>query len=353
MICHGELARLKPGPGRLTSFYLSIAAGGALGGAFVSLAAPRLFSTYAEWKIGIALTAALAWGLNASIFWKRRAFAYALLFAGGLAFALLVFILSWTRPAYERSRTFYGTLAVEPTPEYECLDLVSGRILHGRQFPGDRRTLTTYYTLESGVGRAIRLFFDRENMRVGVVGLGVGTVAGYGIHPTQTIRFYELNPDVERLARTHFRFLSDSAATVQVVLGDARLSLERDEPQRFHVLALDAFTGDAIPTHLLTVEAMQGYLRHLDVDGVLAIHVTNRYIDLGPVVRGAARRLGLTAIDVIHDAAEPVTSSRWILCTRSESTAQALKPFESGDGDTREVLWTDDHSGIFPVLKWK
>ena len=143
-----------------------------------------------------------------------------------------------------------------------------------------RRRLTTFYGENTGVGHAIRFFQSRPNMHVGVVGLGAGTLAAYAKMPGQRITFYEISPEVEKIARTYFTFLKDCAGKADVVLGDARLSLDRAEPQKFDVLVLDAFSGDAPPAHLLTREAFAIYQRHMSPDGIIAVHITNRYVDL-------------------------------------------------------------------------
>ena len=186
---------------------------------------------------------------------------------------------------------------------------------------------------------------------MGVVGLGVGTLAAYGTRPTQLIRFYEINPEVERLARKHFTYLQDSRARVEVAIGDARLLLDREPPQRFHVLALDAFCGNAPPTHLLTVEAMAVYLKHLDPEGVLAMNISNRHLDLAPVVRGSARRLGWRTVSVDLQADE--RASTWILCTRSEAAIREFLEGGATPGEGREVEWRDDRSDLFSILRFR
>jgi spermidine synthase len=235
--------------------------------------------------------------------------------------------------------------------------MYNGRILHGRQYlmKEKRRKPTTYYGETSGVGRAVGLFGSRDDLRVGVVGLGVGTMAAYGKAPSQTVRFYEINPEAERLARKHFWFLEESPARVEVVPGDARLSLEREAPRGYHVLALDAFSGVTIPSHLLTVEAMEIYLRHLDGDGVIAMHVSNPYLDLAPVVRGLGRHFGLKVSRLSYrppDDGDVLESSTWYLLTRSSRVHEDLRGFAEPEAETRELLWTDDRHDLASVLKW-
>ena len=207
---------------------------------------------------------------------------------------------------------------------------------------------------DRGIGRTVALFDGNEDLRIGVVGLGVGTMAAYGKLPSQTVRFYEINPEAERLARKHFTFLADCPAPVEVVLGDARLSLEREPPRGYHVLALDAFSGVTIPSHLLTVEAMEVYLRHLAADGVIAMHVSNPYLDLAPVVRGLARRFNLKLAAIGHspEADDVVESSTWLLLTPSAQIYERLRTIAQPDPGTRELLWTDDLHDLVRLLKW-
>ncbi len=366
MLCHGELARLKPAPRHLTGYYLAVSGGGALGGIFVSLAAPRLFSSFWEWNLGMAAGYAAA---CARLFWIHRdrirahKYAAALFMSVAAAGFVLIGVFSgfWRTPL-EAARNYYGVVTVREFPgrpphERPRREMYNGPILHGLQYLNeeDRFKPTTYYVEASGVGRAMAFFRDRRDMRVGVVGLGVGTLAAYGRFPTQAFRFYEINPEVVRLSGKHFTFLRDCRGRVDVALGDARLSLEREPPQRFHVLALDAFSGDTIPTHLLTVEAMEIYLAHLDPGGVLAFHITNRCLDLAPVVRGLARRYGLKAVVVEYAPGEGEIgySCDWILCTRDEAAYREMGKGVREGGDTREVFWTDDCTNLLSVLKMR
>jgi spermidine synthase len=367
MLCHGEVARLKPAPRHLTSYYLSLAAGGALGGVFVNLAAPRLFSSFLEWKLGIGIAYATAWGLFA---WHERqglrtqralAAVLFLVMAAGSGFIYKAF--TGERRPLESSRNFYGVITVEesiwkgPSELIVANEMYNGRILHGRQYlvPEKRRKPTTYYGETSGVGRAVGLFASRDDLRIGVVGLGVGTMAAYGRTPSQTVRFYEINPEAERLARDRFWFLQECPSRVEVVRGDARLSLEREAPRGYHVLALDAFSGVTIPSHLLTVEAMEIYLRHLDADGVIAMHISNPYLDLAPVVRGLGRRFGLKVARLSWRPAEDtdvLESSTWYTLTSSRRIHEELQAFAEPETETRELLWTDDLHDLASLLKW-
>jgi hypothetical protein len=276
----------------------------------------------------------------------------------------LVPIFNWQLaddgPTLAQTRNFFGEASVVERAPHEPVDhdyaLISGSIVHGVQFVIDNKKHepTTYYGRTAGVGRALAFYQDRADLRVGVIGLGVGTLALYA-RPGHTYRFYEINPDIVRLAEVHFSFLKDSAGTIEMVLGDARLSMERETPQRFHVLVVDAFTGDAIPVHLLTRESLDIYLRHLTDDGVLAFHVTNTYLDLIPVVY---RLAGCHDLQVAHVRTESdydlsQYGADWMLLTRNAQLLEALGPHSLDDPPSRKSgpLWTDDYSSLWQVIK--
>jgi SAM-dependent methyltransferase len=235
--------------------------------------------------------------------------------------------------------------------------LVNGTIDHGLQFLApDRRDLpTAYYGPNSGIGVVLRAIEGTRPLRVAIIGLGAGTLATYG-HPGDRYTFYEINPLDELMARTEFTFLRDSRAEISIVPGDARLSLEHEPPQRYDVLAVDAFTGDSIPVHLLTIEAFRLYFRNLAPQGVLAIHISNRYLNLAPVVAAAAVTLDKEAIRISNpdDRANGIFSSSWVLVGASRSF-EAEKQIEAAGQmirrPRRNQLWTDDYSSLFRVLK--
>ncbi len=359
MLCHGELARSRPDPQHLTAYYLAIAGGGAGGGLFVALAAPLLFPDFWELHLALIAAAVLAgWTyLDAP---DDDTPPLAILIAAALVIAAIgtVFVesIGYSRRMIAVCRNFYGTLKVEQQGNPEVLILRHGRIIHGLQFRDGpwRHIPTTYYGPQTGIGRLIStLQLDRPSMRVGLVGLGVGTLAAYA-RPEDTYRFYEINADVERLAREHFTFLSDCQGECEVVLGDARQLLQHEPPQRFDVLVLDAFSGDAIPAHLLTREAMQVYLSHLGANGVVAFHISNKHFDLRPVVEALADHFRLHAATLeVEGKGPPVDpSSTWVLVSSSAellsrpSLRQVTIP-----PSRKRVLWTDDFSNLFELLR--
>jgi SAM-dependent methyltransferase len=259
-------------------------------------------------------------------------------------------------------RNFYGALTVRDagaTPQSAVRELYSGTIVHGEQLlaPGRSRQPTTYYGPASGIGVLLRLE-GRANrrLRVGVIGLGAGTIAAYG-RAGDFYQFYEINPLVIQLARTQFSFLRESPAHVDVVGGDARLSLEREPDQRFNVLAVDAFTGDSVPIHLLTLQAFALFFRNLAPNGVVAVHVSNRFLHLAPVVARAASALGKTAVLIDSDRREeagPIKRAQWVLVTGDRALAANLA--RTGEGSILSEhnttrLWTDDYSDVIAALK--
>jgi hypothetical protein len=369
MLCHGELVQLKPNPRRLTSFYLTISAGGAAGGLFVGLLAPMIFNSYCELPLGIfscLLICAGTWLRSDPQFQKLVPPATTLKFGAGLILAMTLYMALFTRPSSSTrviERNFYGVLRVDDVVEAATQrlsrDMVHGRVVHGRQFLDEagRRQPATYYSLSSGAGRVLAQPKLHENSaggrRVGVVGLGAGTLAVYG-RPGDHMRFYEINPDVIDLAWEHFTFLEDCEAEVKVLPGDARLVLEQEPNQQFDVLVLDAFSGDAIPVHLLTTEAMQIYSRHLSQDGVLAVHISNSYFDLEPVVRALGNEFGLSArVQACErgvDGGVALESVWMLLCREPAVLTKALGPAGT-TVNSRTVLWTDDRNNLLNVLR--
>ncbi|MSP96380.1 MAG: hypothetical protein EXR29_03960, partial [Betaproteobacteria bacterium] len=286
MFCHGELYRSRPINRHLTAFYLWISVGGALGGLLVAVVAPLAFRAYYELGIGLAACAILA-----AIQYRqlgRVAFAASLATMMGVTGAACYDGFKFQDYVLVSERSFYGVLRVkEYGTEGESSHLrrlLHGTIMHGEQYmTGEaRRQLTTYYQTTSGIGMAIASRKEAP-MRVGVIGLGVGTLAAYGRNG-DLYRFYDINPAVVVIAKRDFGYLGDSKAAIEIALGDARLTLEREAPQQFDVIAVDAFSSDSIPVHLITKQALQVYFKHLRPDGIVAFHVSNRFLDLGPVV---------------------------------------------------------------------
>ncbi|MBF5042424.1 hypothetical protein FGE12_08430 [Aggregicoccus sp. 17bor-14] len=363
LAAHAELARLRPPPTQLTGFYLLTSLGGALGGALVALAAPALLTH--EWELPLLLGAltlllALASALGADSLRARTQVRWAssALVAVGVTVCLAQRMLAPEHSARREARNFYGTLRV--MDGFSARVLNHGTITHGEQLldPLQRRQPTTYYGPDSGVGLALQEAAQRPVARVGVVGLGTGTLAAYG-RAGDHYRFYELNPLVVRVAREDFSFLADCPAEVKVVLGDARLSLAREPPQDFDVLAIDAFSSDAIPVHLLTREAFLLYRRHLAPGGVLAVHVSNRHLELTPVVALAAREVGLRAavVDAEDDPDETLHryGSTWVLLSARDGLFVS-PPFQGRVTKPKPPLerraWTDDYSNLLQVVQW-
>jgi len=436
MVCHGELARSKPNSRYLTSFYLMVALGGAVGGVLVALVFPHIFRGFWEYQLGLWLCALLLfvvlaldksswlhcsrWGLPAiavavallpgttsvvvvgrkelgSLFIVIPVLiaAYFLTRGGRKGFdpgraraipifcgtALLVvgvtlFISASneTRNSVVLARNFYGVLNVreltELPPDWRAYSLFHGRISHGYQFVSEakRRLPTSYYGLTSGVGLALIALqahlssgANPQHLRIGIVGLGIGTLASYG-NPGDYIRYYEINPEVTRIANDarYFTYLKDCRGPLDVIPGDARLSMEaelgRGQPQGFNLLAIDAFSGDAVPVHLLTEEAFQIYLQHVKSDGIIAVHITNTYFDLRPVLQRVAEHFKLRYAFLHTDGNGIVTTdSDWVLLSRDPSIVNSL-PTSAGSRFKSAIkpdlaLWTDDYSNLFFVLR--
>ena len=433
MVCHGELYRLKPPARDLTSYYLYIAAGGALGGLLVAVVAPSVFIEFRELQIGLWLVSVLLGavamrdrsrsllrgvgvGAMAALFvvpwlraavhkspgwvqefttffgvhgaliavalagfvvcvadirrwkiepeWQPRMGGFLMLAAAGLG---AIFVVQWrddSGPAtMSASRNFYGTLKVfdnsPDVPDYHHRLLMHGATTHGLQLMARPGTATTYYGEHSGVGLAIAQLPADRGRRLGLVGLGTGTLAAYG-RAGDYLRIYEINPAVERLARGPFTFLARCPAKVDVVMGDARLTMEREvaegRSQQFDLLALDAFSSDAIPVHLLTREAFAIYLKQVKPDGVIAVHISNRYLDLEPVVNELARHFGLKTASVSDEELDWwAYASTWILVTKNEALLARDAIRDATDeplkGPQAHVEWTDDHASLYQILK--
>jgi hypothetical protein len=360
MFCHGELASLRPDPRYLTRFYLMISVGGALGAILVAIVAPLVLPGYFEVNIALVLLALLV--LLQLGGWKRLV---GLAVVGATAFFAVSGAIEYSRGLRVMERDFYGVVRTrdraEPVP-YRAM--LHGGIIHGGQLLGEayRNTPSDYFGPGSGYGRLFAAFDELAvgPRRVGIIGLGAGVVASYG-RPGDTFTFYEISPRVVDVARTEFTFLRDTPAQTEVVLGDGRLSLEREAPRRYDVLGIDAFAGDSIPMHLVTREAMALYARHLAPDGVIVFQATNRYIDLLPVVKRLASEVGMEAVLVSDVPAGDdngpsfwLSSTDQILVTRNRRLLEsdALRYVATPIADRADLAtFTDAHHNLFRILK--
>ena len=442
MVCHGELVRLKPAERYLTSFYLMVAVGGALGGVFAALVAPMIFTGYWEFHLAIWASALMLFIAlmrdRRSWIHERKPVTAMMLLAGALTlpqllgtasivdamrrlagnhqlpatlvalglFAAVVFRkdsqVASKRPGLTvqagvvaglvvvagvllasigaklitsslTTRNFYGALSVysidNSDPEKHSFKLLHGPILHGIQYtaPDKIRLPLSYYSPDSGLGMLMAHLPGRSGLdphdrsiRLGVIGLGIGTLAAYG-ERGDYVRFYEINPQVTKIAtdpKGFFTYLHDTSAKVDIIPGDARLSMERElansNSQEFDVLVLDAFAGDAIPVHLLTREAVEIYLRELKTDGVLAVNISNRHLDLQPVIHELAGQFNLRAGFKHSNDGPFFLMSDWILLSRNAEIlgrpeiSNRLQPLEWQRGVR---LWTDDYSNLFQILR--
>ncbi|MDP4657988.1 MAG: fused MFS/spermidine synthase [Opitutales bacterium] len=370
MVCHGEVYRLRPGASRLTGFYLSLSAGGAAGGLFVALVAPFVFPDYFELHLALFLTAALVLLVlrqdpTLPLREGRARWAWAVPFVAlaALGYGLVDVATTSLRGSLSTTRGFYGVLKVNDNDAdiagAHHLTLQHGATIHGLQYvdPEKRTDPSSYYTSTSGIGRLLRAHKPGGGRRVGAIGLGCGTLAAWG-RAGDTFRFYEINDDVARLATSTFTYLKDSKAKTELVMGDARLSMEREADQQYDVIVLDAFSSDAIPVHLLTLEAFDHYKRHLKPDGAIVVHVSNRYLDLHPVVYRIADKIGFPAITIDdNDTAYEEAGfygSDWIIMTRNQVLLQ--QPLirdvtaEAVEFPARIMYWTDERSDLLSIL---
>lgn len=358
MFCHGELHQLRPPTANLTGFYVMIAAGGAAGAIFIGLVAPQIFAGIYELPVTLIFTGVVAlvltWGSGR---WPMRVLWFGV--TGCMIAVCVANVRAYHEDAITLRRSFYGSLRVVQSPHAgpeQYRTLYHGTIQHGAEYllPPRRSRPTTYYGPDSGIGIVLRESFDQPK-RVGIVGLGVGTIASYGQHG-DTYWFYEINRQVIEIAQTLFFYLRESAASVQIVEGDARLSLAADKSAPFDVLALDAFSGDAIPVHLLTREAFQLYLQHLRPQGVLAFHISNNYLDLAPVVGQLAKEIGYQAV-LVHnhgDLDNLILPADWVLVTRNPRVLDNaavrvhMKPIAPRAGLRP---WTDDYNNLIQIFR--
>lgn len=358
MFFHGELANLKPAPRYLTTFYLMVSLGGALGGVLIGFVAPKLFKTYYEFGIGLVVALLIAAYLT-----RRMTPVVPLLavgVAGFTAYHTYSYIDLLSHDARVMTRNFYGTLRVKDVGDADddgaVRRLMHGVIMHGEQYlaPSRQAEPTTYYGPTAGIGRTIKAS-QGAPLRVGVIGLGTGTLAAYG-RPGDVYRFYELNPQVVEIATREFSFLGKSGARIETVLGDARLNLEREAPQNYDILGIDAFSSDSIPVHLITREAMAVYLKHVKPDGIIAFHVTNRFLQLAPVVKRIADEFKLHTALIVDEAEDndSLAKTDWVLVSRQRDRLER-KEIAAASSEIASIpglrLWTDDFNNLFQILK--
>mgnify|MGYP000014694128 CR=1 FL=1 len=369
MFCHGELAARKPNPRYLTTFYLMLSTGGALGGLFVALVAPNLFRWDYEFPIGLMLCATLAVAvtfLEYPSYLRTRA---GKLLAGFLVLGLLGYggtlvagIRLALRDYHVVERNFYSQIRIRDADYGDGYGtrrvLVHGVINHGEQLlaPEHRMMPISYFCPETAVGQVMRHHAAGRPRRIGILGLGCGNLLAYG-RPADVIRIYEINPLVVDAARDHFYFLRQTPAQVEHVLGDGRLALEYDPPQNFDILVMDAFSGDSVPVHLITREAIRLYRKHLRQDGVLAVNITNKYLDMKPVLAGAAADLGLEGYYhyFVPDPEETLCNSvEWVIIWDPSSGAQPPRNLGEEQRLARVPgfrTWTDDFSNLLRIVR--
>lgn len=376
-MCHGELARSRPAAEQLTAFYLTMSLGGALGGILVNLAAPQLFRTFWELPLGLTLTVITAAALSWFAVQQQKLNRWLI---GGTALGLSLFTIvgllaedfEAEDAAYrtvDENRNFYGIVSVmhrDIGGDDENYTFFSGHIQHGKQLadPAKRKTPLTYYGEGSGCEAALQYVQARQpSCRMGVIGLGVGTIATYA-RKDDSIRLYEINPEVIRIAQDTrwFHFLSDCPCQPEVVLGDARMQLERElretGSQQFDILVVDAFSGDSVPTHLLTREAFEVYLKHLMPDGLLVLHITNTHLDLHPVVSKLADHFQMSQrrIYVPEDMDRMLYRNYYFIASRDPSFLASIPDqIEELPGYLRRPrsvpMWTDEYTNLTSLLR--
>lgn len=369
IFCHTAACALKPKrPSEATLFYLYFAAGGALGSFLVGIALPMVTSFNLDLPITFLVTALLALAFNWRGGWSQRLL-WSVASAAMVALVVMVYI-AYKRDTTVTVRNFYASLRVTQDqfsyPGDTVRTLLNGSIQHGTEIFGTdelRHTPTTYYATDSGVGLALRNCCGTKPRNIGVIGLGAGTIAAYG-RPGDRIRFYEINPAVEPIARNVFTYIRESGASpIDVVPGDARTTLAAEAPQNFDVLIVDAFSGDAIPLHLLTTQALALYRRHLAPGGIIAFHISNQHVNLGPPIGLLAESAGMQArlFSSVVDPDDPKSgqpgefSATWVLVTNNQEFLNQPEVAALGFPIKRKPglrLWTDDYSALLPVLRW-
>ena len=364
LMCHGEVARLKPPARLLTQYYTMLSAGGAIGGLIVAVICPMLFNSFVELPVSMILAKGLIFVLFVSVKgWKaptydwNRAYRLRYFAVALVAFPMIGVVTGTGDETVASERNFFGMLRV--LKDEDGLYLVHGSTIHGMQRPGENASQpTTYYSPPSGVGRAVKLLQERQDsLEIGVVGLGCGVLTTYG-RPTDHFDLVEINPAVVEIASEHFTFMRDSQSELTHHLGDGRLVLERMTDSRFDLLVLDAFSSDAIPAHLLTYEAIELFRNRLAKDGVLAIHVSNSHLNLAPLVHRMCKTAGMTARTIQSQGNEELCTSTsiWILVTEANNEIWNAESLADGQTLTDAELadapfWTDQHHNLVSVLR--
>jgi len=374
MVCHGELERSKPSPKYLTGFYLVVAFGGAAGGVFVCILAPQIFTGFLEFHVGLVVSLLVVLCVLVLPSRKRSdavSPSVKLLKYGAAmsVFVVLAIVLSsavyFLDPSYQqglifRGRNEYGLVSVVEKDGYR--QFINGRVEHGGQKVGTGKEMEhiSYYVPESGVGVAFDGFreISDDSLNVAVLGLGAGAMATW-LEPDDRMVFFEINPMVVDIAENHFSFLENSAGETRVELGDGRLQLQKEmeagDRDLYDLIFIDAFSSDSIPIHLLTTECFEIYLNRLKPNGVLVSHITNRFIDLQPVILDHSLRSGLTPILVDYHSPDGKLKTRWILMTKNNDfkNSAKVKLFEREwvDG-ILPVRWSDDYSSVAALLNW-
>ena len=369
MFCHGELAAMRPAPKYLTRFYLMISIGGAAGGLFVGLVAPRIFKTFLEMPLALvacaAIAALLTWrAARSGKFAPRPRNAH---YAASVVALVVTGFVAWhgwdyyddvRSNAIVMTRNFYGTLRVKEYDRGRAAQssraLVHGVINHGWQYtdPVLRKEPVSYFGPGSGIAKALAFYSGRPR-RVGIIGLGVGSFTAWG-RPGDYFRIYELDPDVERIARNDFWYLKESQAKIEVITGDGRLNMERDAPQNFDLISVDAFSSGSIPIHLLTREALRAYRRHLAPGGVIVYNVTNRFVNLAPQLKLVAEAEGMKIAQINDDPSDDkysdtsyvlVTGNAQLLADKRFADPVEIQPIKGLE------TWTDSFNNLFKVVR--
>lgn len=369
MACHGELVRLKPSPKHLTLFYLTISLGGSMGGILVAIIAPLFFMDYWEFPLGILATLLLLF----VVFFQdrnsplskgknRRAWAF-LITAFGIIFMAFYFYHARFLPnTLQKIRNFYGIVSVyEFSTETEPYHVMQhGIVTHGIQAKNlpYRLQPASYFSEKSGIGKAFHFLETKNNRHIGILGLGIGSLAGYA-KKGDRFRFYEINPVVRDIAcGPHFTYLAETKAQVEIVLGDGRISLEKEKNQQFDLLVMDAFSGGTIPVHLLTKEAFEIYFQHLQEDGIIAINISNRHFDFMPVVYSIAIHFKKECI-FIEDIPSTYSQntllkhSLWCLIHKNRHFSEKLsaQKIKKNFLERSFPIWTDNYVSLLKILK--